>query len=298
MKSHFFILFVFFLSSCENKRTNSYEDLILECRFAAMGYNAIEFKESWKDFELSIAQQGLLLDNRALDYKKLLTQIANNDVPNDVDYTSLRHPDIISTQGVVGLDECIDHVNLTIPDIEKRTMHKFQQITDEMLGGTSSRDTAQKLLVLFKDKDYEFKLYQYLIVALASEYYFEEGVINDGYTIPKGPIEVIIACDDLNFYIDDKDLLSIDEEYIQTKHIRNKTLRFLKNFKGDVCINISWSRQCSFDYYQQVKNEITAALNFYKDQRSKRIYNRMFHQLSDSEKEVIINERKIDVEEN
>ncbi len=273
-----------------------FEDKVMECLYKDYTNDAL-VKVELEDFEKSLVDKDIFVENNQPNYKLILEFIIGLPNQQSIEYPDLDYIDLSSLErntndSSICLKNLIEKSNF----IDKATFLTYQLILNEFINTHDKVKAAEDMLKLFGESDYKFEVYKLGISSLLIQIDIDSGVkikLPDIQTNNKSERK---PCDDLEIK------LTSDNEILFNGKISNLHLlkeAILKHYldHDEGCISLSAHSNSLYATYIDINKTITEARDFIRDKYSRKMFNMEYENLNSEQQDIIRLKKKFKLKE-
>ncbi len=282
MKKLLYIILIFSIVSC-NTSKDRIEVKLMDCIYSNYMDEGALFKQAMLDHEQYLITTGILKDATGDSYIKAFKKISIENTFNISETfaagTSRLELNRESKESL--FIECRKSMlNINISSLEKG--NKLGAITALMgtNGNVDISSVANEVLELLNEDDFELNYYKLNAFLIFDAFKLLK---NESVVIKKPELDLSNA---LKISINNKNELFVDDKKTELKNIKRLIIKYVKN-NDNPMIKTKVDSETSYKIYIAVKNEITSAYNFLKDQSAKEKFNTTYFKLNENEKAII-----------
>jgi biopolymer transport protein ExbD len=279
-----FISSVFLVPSC-SAQTERNETKLMDCTFQSYADGGLELKNLISDYQSLLIKEGILQDNSARSYRRILENISNKSrierEPSKffiIEIRNINQPDLEKIQ------QCELKTFADSASYDFSKLRRFENIfsTNNPNSSRVSSVTKQMLDILTLEDlklDY-YKLRTFLIFS----YIDTDAGLNE--QLPENRIgdnENIDLKNALIIEIDRNNLVYVGNKKVNVAVLKKKVRSYEKKNKSESIIVLKADRESKYGTYIKVQNAIVYEIQSLKENFSKNKYNKSLDELTDQQ---------------
>lgn len=258
-----------------------------------------DFKERLSEFEQQMINQGVLESADGNGFYKFFKGIANSNKIPDY-FVSEKFESFFDPNSTDFFPQaCLQGVRmLNKSDIEKSNISKLVNAYDE-LNATRNLSPSKIATVMtsnLSQKDFDKQLYRYLsLYVIYSVGLHDEGIIR---SLPPPEVdEDEINYEELHIWFLVGDELMVNEQAISEKELKTELRKFILKQPRNNRTVMHTHRKTTYEFYLKVQNLIQTVYREIREEKSMERFSKSFEQLSESERNQMIEEFPMNIQE-
>jgi len=276
------------LTSCGQKK-DKIETVLLNCLESSYNEIEVELNRELDELEKYLIDKGTLNSSAGQSYYDLYKQVVEiNDIPNELNIDKFENLIKLKPNEYYS-NICLQ--SLTKIDSSEITASKYYQLTLKMQevaskGEISPSSIANAIISVLTPSDFDNPYYRAIaLLTIANTSNIETGLVRK-----MKPINSVDYSNQqtVSILANSNSEIIYNTKIISEKNLKNELYNFIKQNQENHLISFSSEKGTTYDFYLKVQDYISETYSRLRDEKSKELYKKSFSDLTEIEKERIM----------